>query len=59
MTVKPQILNLETAEIEPGNEVTKFASGFEILGFRFGFGPEATARKISNQIADWVEFKVK
>jgi len=59
MTVEPQVFNLETAEIERGDEITDFAGGIEILGFRFGFGPQAVAKKISNQIADWVESKVK
>jgi len=59
MTVEPQVFNLETAEIERGDEITDFAGGIEILGFRFGFGPQAVAKKISERIADWVESKVK
>lgn len=59
MTVEPQLFNLQDAQIERGDPITDFAGGIQILWFRFGFGPEAVAKKISDQIATWVEFRVK
>lgn len=61
MTVEPHAFDLETAEIVRGDEISDFASGFEILGFNFGFGPKAVAQKISDRIVDWVRgrFPVK
>lgn len=58
MTVEPRAFDLETAEMVRGDEIRDFASGFEILGFSFGFGPKAVAKKISNRIVDWVKSRI-
>jgi hypothetical protein len=55
MSVEPRAFNLETAELIRADLISDFSSGFEILGFSFGFGPKAVAKKISERIADWVK----
>lgn len=58
MTVEPQAFDLETGEMIRGEPISDFASGFEILGFKFGFGAQAVAEKIANKIVQWFETKV-
>jgi hypothetical protein len=48
MTVEPQFLNLDTADIERGNKITNF-----------GYTPEDVAKKISERIADWVKSRCR
>ena len=58
MTVEPQVFDLETGEMIRGEPISDFASGVEILGFKFGFGAQAVAEKIASKIVSWVETRV-